>query len=171
VQIRAFITAAGLVAPLGDDLRANWDALLAGRCINDHSSAKGAPFCRLTTLATKAAGEALSKAGWSKSMREAEETGLFVGTSKGPVQRWLTAPSDDIQKEPYVYLSRRGGFGIAEVTKELASNLEFGHGPRLAYSAACASGLHALIQATLMLQSGRISRCMRCSYRALAGWG
>jgi 3-oxoacyl-[acyl-carrier-protein] synthase II len=160
VHARPYITGAGLVAPLGDNLTLTWDALLAERCINDHHPANGAPLCRLTTLATTAASEAIAVAGWTKEMLASPETALLVGTSKGPVQRWLTTPSDAIYNIRYVDLTQQGGFGIAEVTKEVASNLGLGHGPRLAYSAACASGLHALIQATAMLRSGIIRRAI-----------
>ncbi len=50
--------------------------------------------------------------------------------------------------------------GLHEIAESLATEFRFGHGPRLTYSAACASGLHALIHATMLIQSGQVRRAL-----------
>jgi 3-oxoacyl-(acyl-carrier-protein) synthase len=72
------------------------------------------------------------------------DTVLVVGTSKGAVESWL-------DPDPLA-----GGLlptGIASIADDVARQLGLS-GLRLTVSAACASGLHALIRATLMIRSG-----------------
>jgi 3-oxoacyl-(acyl-carrier-protein) synthase len=117
---------------------ATWDALAAGKFITDHSRAAGefdAP--RVCALARRAASEAIAHAGWNQG--ELRDAALVVGTSKGPIESWLDgliAPS-----------------GLAEVAADVASALGIG-GPRLTISTACASGLHALIRAAMLIGEG-----------------
>jgi 3-oxoacyl-(acyl-carrier-protein) synthase len=50
-------------------------------------------------------------------------------------------------------------WGLGNIAAELAA--EFGaHGPRLTLSAACASGLHALVRAAMMIRSGEVRQAL-----------
>ncbi len=50
--------------------------------------------------------------------------------------------------------------GLHEISSALATKLNFGIGPRLTFSAACASSLHALIRAAMMLEHGDADRAI-----------
>jgi 3-oxoacyl-[acyl-carrier-protein] synthase II len=50
--------------------------------------------------------------------------------------------------------------GIADVAASLARTFDMQGGPRLTLSAACASGLHALIRAALLIKSGEAQRVL-----------
>ncbi len=77
---------------------------------------------------------------------QSPETALLVGTSKGPVEQWLAG---DVARE-----------GLAAVASELSVSLGMGMGPRLTLSAACSSGLHALIRAVMLLRAGEVRRAL-----------
>ena len=51
-------------------------------------------------------------------------------------------------------------WGLHEIAEALSHRLELGRGPRLTTSAACASGLHALIRAAMLLKSGDADRVL-----------
>lgn len=140
------ISGIGLVTSLGGDARQTWDALLAGRCIEDHAHvplefAPGRP--RVSSLAIRAAREAAGKA-------DLTNAALVVGTSKGPVQDWLAPPSRLSDVGSSIRL------GLAAVAHDVATELSVG-GPRLTVSAACASGLHALIRGSALIRSGQFA--------------
>ena len=146
------ITGIGLVSPLGNSALQTWEALLAGRHITSHAKVPldfsgGRP--RVSNLAIRAAREATSKVGpaWIR------DAALVVGTSKGPVESWLGAPSTLSDVE------RRCSFGLSQVATDVAAALGLG-GPRLTLSAACASGLHALIRGVMLIRSGEASRAL-----------
>lgn len=149
MQIKPVISGIGLVTPLGASVRETWDALLAGRFINDHAKLPlefDPNLPRVSRLAIRAAREAAGDADLS-------ETALVVGTSKGPVEEWLT---------PLSRLSDVGHsvqFGLASVAVDVAAELSIG-GPRLTLSAACASGLHALIRGAMLIESGEFRRVL-----------
>jgi len=142
------ITGHGLVTALGDSAATTWAGLLGGRFISDHArlaveSRKG--VSRVSLLAIRAAREAVQSAEVS-SLRDAA---LVVGTSKGPVEAWIGGGG----------ASAESGWGLAVIASDLAR--EFGiAGPRLTVSTACASGLHALIRAAMMIRSGEASRVL-----------
>ena len=75
------------------------------------------------------------------------DAALIVGTSKGPVEKWLTSG---------MICGPSGSYGLAQIADDVAR--ELGHsGPRLTTSAACASGLHALIRGVMMIESGEVN--------------
>lgn len=68
---------------------------------------------------------------------------LSVG-SAGPIERVAGVPSQ----------------GLHEIATVLAERFELAGGPKLTVSAACASGLHALIRAAMLLQHGDADRAL-----------
>ena len=149
MNVRAAIAGIGLVTPLGDNVSQTWDALLAGRFIADHATVPiefSKPLPRVSSLAIRAAREAAGTADLADAV-------LVVGTSKGPVREWLKPPSRLSDVEPSLCL------GLAGVASDVAAALSVG-GPRLTVSAACASGLHALIRGTMLIQSGLVRRVL-----------
>jgi 3-oxoacyl-[acyl-carrier-protein] synthase II len=170
---RPAIAGIGLATPLGATASETWEALLAGRCISDHarvplefSDKRG----RVVPLALKASREAIAAARWTERELGSDETALLVGTSKGPVEAWLhracdgaelreLSPPLHMDRSPYVV----GGLhptGLCEIASELANRLGFGLGPRMTLSAACASGIQALIRAAIMVESGEARRAL-----------
>ena len=121
-----------MVTPLGDDLEAQWRRLLEGAFIADHASS-GRRAAELAQSAVARLGHHRIDSG----------AAVVVGTSKGSVENWLE-PSGD--------LARRC-VGLGDIAAVVAAGCGAG-GPRLTVSAACASGLHALIRAALMIRSG-----------------
>jgi 3-oxoacyl-[acyl-carrier-protein] synthase II len=146
------ITGVGLVTPLGGSAQQSWSNLLAGHFIRDHARVllQSAGPSRVQQLGLIAAREALTQAGWSARELGDPQTALCVGTSKGPVESWLNENQ----------IGQRQGFGLAELGAGLARELGHGFGPRSTLSAACASGIHALIHAMLLLRSGAAERAL-----------
>lgn len=141
------ITGIGLVTALGATAAQTWDALLAGRFIEDHAKVPvefAGDVPRVSSLAIRAAREATIGLGPS-------DAALVVGTSKGPVESWLEPPS----RLPDV--GRTVRLGLGTVAADVAMDLSLS-GPRLTLSAACASGLHALIRGAMLIRSGEARR-------------
>jgi 3-oxoacyl-[acyl-carrier-protein] synthase II len=155
-RLRAVITGAGLLTPLGRSVAEIWDALLAARFITDHSRAAGEfdrTSPRVIQMARRVADQALADAGWSKQ----DDFATIVGTSKGSVESWLgnATPLQHISNITY----EAGGLNPAGLG-DIAASLAAGYGPRLTVSAACASGLLALIRGAMMIESGQASRVL-----------
>jgi 3-oxoacyl-[acyl-carrier-protein] synthase II len=166
VNTNPTITGLGLITPLGNGVRQTWRALMEGKFIRDHARCStgfqhvagearaGSPWYempRVVRLAHAAALEAIQQAQWSAQTLSDPSTALLIGTSKGPIESWLGGAFG---------AHRDDAFGLAELGTTLAPTLHFGAGPILTYSAACASGLHALIQAALLLKSGGAKRAL-----------
>ena len=160
---RVAIAGYGLVSPLGCSASATWDAIIEGRVIESHAHvpiASGPDEARVTTLAIHAAREAIAWAGWSRAELSEDATAVIVGTSKGPVETWLTAPLQHMSSPTYVAAGRDDVFGLAAVCDAVARDVGAGSGPRLTLSAACASGLHALGRAWMMIRSRQVERAI-----------
>jgi 3-oxoacyl-[acyl-carrier-protein] synthase II len=179
---RAVITGVGLLTPLGNSVAQTWDAMLAGRYIIDHANVPlefSDRIPRVSHLAILAAREAIAA---SSSSWQGNDTALVIGTSKGPIENWLSStgvvlPSlraeegigkdtqdssvSGLLKAPSRLSDVKGpsDFGLAETANDVANVLGL-HGPRLTVSAACASGLHALIRGTMLIQSGEARRVL-----------
>jgi 3-oxoacyl-[acyl-carrier-protein] synthase II len=137
---------------LGANLPQTWQALLAGKFIDNHSSAMGFEGAtRFDALAHAAATQALADAQWEPG----SEVALVLATSKGPIVQWTNGGIS----------GRRGGeFGLGLAATKLAGALQQQQGikctPSLVISAACASGLLAVIRAAMIISSGQASRVL-----------
>ena len=157
----AVIKGAGLATPLGASLDATWEALLAGQCILDHAHVP-VEFQpgqnRAIHLAVRVAKEAAGRSHWTCRHLADDATALLVGTSKGPIENWMSALLH-MHSGGYVV----GGLdlsGMGQVAAVVAAELGVGYGPRLTLSAACASGLDALIRAAMMIEHGEADRAL-----------
>jgi len=163
-RIVPVIAGVGLISPLGDCLDSTWQSLMAGRYITDHSPAQFADrpgSARIMQLAIAAAREAMRSAGPAASGRTAGDAAVIIGTSKGPAQRWITPKPVEISFAN-ISAGRCGcvdGAGLGEVAAAVADALDLA-GPRLTYSAACASGLHALIRGAMMIVDGDVDAAL-----------
>jgi 3-oxoacyl-[acyl-carrier-protein] synthase II len=153
------ITSVGLVTALGGTCSQTWKALLAGEAISDHARAliDARPNeARVVALARAAVREASAK-NVANASHVPERTALVIGTSKGPIEHWLTPPSH-MAESPYI----AGGLsptGLGQIAEELGDELAL-CGPRLTISAACASGLIALIRAVMLIQNNEADRAL-----------
>lgn len=150
------IVGLGLQTPLGTSVDSTWRALTQGRFIRDHARVPTDPApgtTRLKAIATAAARESLVDAGIEIESVRAPDTALVVGTSKGPIEQWLT-PAHCVDSANCCESEPAGLAGLAE---QIARGLGIA-GPRLTLSAACASGLHALIRGVLLIRSGEMKR-------------
>lgn len=154
-----------------------WSALQRGEFIRQHSAAKLdtsdyeiAGVSRVAALATHAAREAIAAAGWSSQTLCDPSTAIVFGTSKGDINRWIaqTSTSDNMTEagRPQKLTSTCGSatvhapFDIGAACAQMCEQLNHPAGPRLTLSAACASGLHALIRADLLLRGGYAERVL-----------
>lgn len=155
------IRSVGLVTPLGCD-GPLWSSLLCGDFIRDHGRVAlktDGNQSRVSDLACRAAASAFGQL--PDAELTSEDVGLIVGTSKGPVDQWLTAATPPLQHmsvAPYEI----GGLeisGIASLATEIATTFGL-TGPRLTICSACSSGLEALIRAALMIRSREAQRVL-----------
>lgn len=164
------ITALGIITPLGCDCKETFAALIEGKFIACDSVAKmsdgqGGNVCE---LALAAARQAIGQAGWGKWP---DDTAIVVGTSKGDIESWLAAMDKQRglgRKESRAVPGPRldamfpwgNRFGLGNVAANLARELDAPDAIRLTYSAACASGIHALARAVMMIRAGEVKRAL-----------
>jgi 3-oxoacyl-[acyl-carrier-protein] synthase II len=152
------ITGIGLATPLGNTCAATWQSLCAGNAIRDHARVPhiiNAPGeARVNVLAVRVAREAIACARWRDD--EIHSAALMVGTSKGPIDAWIATEKAD-------ECATAGGilpaFGLAETAACVAADLKI-RGPAITLSAACASGLYALIRGAMLIRGGEASRVL-----------
>jgi 3-oxoacyl-[acyl-carrier-protein] synthase II len=157
---RAVITGCGVQTPVGCDVPAFWDALVAGRAaprvIARFPAADLAPNVaaeidwddgdpdRAGAFALRAAAEALDDAGLAPS---GERLGVALGTTLGGMtlfERWdMAHETSGLERVPYYAPAAR-----------LATHVE-AHGPVATPQLACASGTHAVALATSWICAGR----------------
>lgn len=152
------ITGLGLITPLGANCDETFQSLLAGQFITQPSLAKS-PQQRagnINELALAAARQAMHQAGWKGWPNDAA---IIAATSKGDIDTWLTTIANLQQKHPADYPWQHR-LGLGDLAATLATELNANYSIRLTYSAACASSLHALAKAVMMLRAGEISKAM-----------
>jgi len=153
------ITSAGLVTALGQDAQETWNALLAGEFITDHARIRfdaREGEARVLGLARQAVRQAAPSARAGKAPSP-ERKAIVVATSKGPIEQWLYPPKH-MAESPYVI----GGLhpmGLGEIAARLGEEMNC-HGPRLTISAACASGLVAMIRAAMLIRHRQADRVL-----------
>jgi 3-oxoacyl-[acyl-carrier-protein] synthase II len=162
--MRIDLSGLGLITPLGNSVEQTWNALLAGEFIRDHT--------RLTDSIEKfsadCAKQAIAQAGWSDALLSDPQTALIVGTSKGPIKNWIQASSQQagplgpgiFSRDPDLKVRLDPDFGLSNLASDIAREIGHTSGPRATYSAACASGIHALIHATLLIRGGQAKRAI-----------
>lgn len=175
----AVITGLGLITPLACGVQANWQALLAGRSLRDHGKIQptlpvaDAPD-RVSALALIAARQAIQSAPNflqdSDPASTSSRCALIVGTSKGPIDQWLAdharsfltniATSDNEKGGELHFSPFKPNLGLHTISQWLDRQLPLAQGPRLTISAACASGLIALIRGVMMLRSNQADRVL-----------
>jgi 3-oxoacyl-[acyl-carrier-protein] synthase II len=153
------IRGVGLLTPLGETAEQTWDALRGGRYITDHARAAGEfdpSSPRVIQMARRVADQALADAGWNPG----GDFATVIGTSKGSVESWLP-PLQYMARLPCEAGGSKPAFpdvtGLADIATSLS---RFGGGPKLTVSAACVSGLLAVIRGSLMVQSGEAERVL-----------
>lgn len=155
------ITGTGLITPLGIGVDATWRALMAGEFIRDHAKVRldASQESRVHQLAVVAAREAIDRAGWGGGVLADPQTGLVIGTSKGPVESWLT-PALEISPQRRGVVDPSFSYGLSNLATSLATEMGIHAGPRATLSAACASGIHALLHATMLIRSNQARRVL-----------
>ena len=157
------ITGLGLITILGDSPQATWDAIIHGsRRATDHTrlTLSAEYGSRVATAGALAAQQAVAQAGWSRDALRDDRTALVVGTSKGEIEDWISPPpaQSPIILPPTV--GRLQPWGLGRIAHRIGAASGLGTGPAITLSAACASGLHALIRACLMLRTGEADRVL-----------
>jgi 3-oxoacyl-[acyl-carrier-protein] synthase II len=128
------------------DLAQTWDRLLQGNSIEDHArlAGKRQRALNLARLATA-------------TLAVERDAAIVVGTSKGSIEEWISPPPPTSTSDKP--LTRLSTAGLADIASALAADLGT-RGPLLTLSAACASGLHALIRATMMIRSREVRQAL-----------
>jgi 3-oxoacyl-[acyl-carrier-protein] synthase II len=145
------ITSVGLVSVLGQSTSATWNALLGGRFISDHSRIQLDPAdreSRVVALARQAAEQARTPHGFDKIVPP-QRTAIVVATSKGSVVDWLAPPLH--MADTTCVAGGLTSAGLGDISERLGHEMNI-RGPRLTISAACASGLLALIRAAILIR-------------------
>lgn len=133
------------------DLDETWDRLLAGRCIEDHARVAHVPDHRDRALRrAQAVASSVTDGGLDPGCA------VVVGTSKGSVEEWITPPPDGTSDNPGRGLKTSG---LADIAEQVLTD-QGNSGPKLTVSAACVSGLHALIRGAMMIQSGEVRQAL-----------
>jgi 3-oxoacyl-[acyl-carrier-protein] synthase II len=138
---RVAVTSWGAHTVFGD-LTRTWDRLLRGDSTDDHA--------RVTDVGERCRALALARSVTS-GLRIDRDAAVVAGTSKGSIEEWFST-SDN----PLPGLSAAG---LGDIAATLAADFRT-RGPVLTLSAACASGLHALVRGAMLIQSGETRQAL-----------
>lgn len=144
------------MSPLGRSAELTWKSLLAGESHRGVGRIDCIPpdpeLPRVEQLALLCVEQLLASRAVGGQESDFHDAALIVGTSKGTVDAWLDRIScgrpDALEHEL-----------LADVTTRVACHFDL-RGPRLTVSAACASGLLALIRGVLMIRAGEAHRVL-----------
>jgi 3-oxoacyl-[acyl-carrier-protein] synthase II len=177
---RVFVTGAGVVTPLGNDLETSWRRLVAGEsgagpitrfdtsgydvhfacevkdfdpgAVLDRKEAKR--MDRFVQFAVAASAEALRRAGLDLDTLDRERAGVVIGSGIGGMETFETQHTALMQKGP----GRVSPFFIPMMISDMAAgqvSIQFGlKGPNFCTVSACASGAHAIGEALRLLRAG-----------------
>jgi 3-oxoacyl-[acyl-carrier-protein] synthase II len=131
------------------DVTETWDALLRGQCVDDNA--------RLTCAGERNRARGLARV-VSSRLHIDPNAALIVGTSKGSIDEWFPgAPrAASTSDEPTTGLSTSA---LGDIAVALAADRRT-RGPVLTLSAACASGLHALVRAAMMIRAREVRQAL-----------
>jgi 3-oxoacyl-[acyl-carrier-protein] synthase II len=147
---RIILRRTGLATPLGGSLSETWRAVLAGQTTADLGRVPIDSVSEVTRVEQLAL-RAIEDAGI-----DGRVDGLVVATSKGNVEAWMQAHHSPLTDSA----SADASWGLADLAATIARKLRLPAGPRLTLSAACASGLHAIIRAKLLIEAGEADRVL-----------
>ncbi|MCC6349710.1 MAG: beta-ketoacyl-ACP synthase II [Candidatus Eisenbacteria bacterium] len=177
---RIVVTGAGVVSPVGNDVEACWNNLVAGvsgagpitrfdvtnfdtkfACevkdfsfegVIDRKDAKR--MDRFVQYAVVAAAEAVRNAGLDPVRTDPERVGVLIGSGIGGMETFETQHSALVEKGP----GRVSPFFIPMMISDMAAgqvSIQFGFkGPNFATVSACASGAHAIGESLRLLRAG-----------------
>lgn len=158
------ITGLGLITVLGPSVESTWRALIDGeRAVTDHlrldiTSIRGRS--RASVLAIDVAQQAISQANWTQRNLSDSRTAIVLGTSKGQIEEWIQPTGQTSSHNATVSAAGEFSWGLGQIASQVAASLHLGDGPRITLSAACATGLHALIRGCMMLRHGEADRVL-----------
>lgn len=174
------ITGAGTLNPLGNDIAATWDALMAGRSgigpialfdaagyetriageVKDFDPVarfgrkEARRMARMTQLALAATDEALADAGLADSPIARDRTGVIVGSGMGALDPIHEAADTLRDRGPGRVSPFFVPMMLADTPAALISITHGLTGPNLAVYTACATGNNALGEAAAMIRRG-----------------
>ena len=177
---RVFVTGAGVISPVGNDMETCWKALVAGcsgagpitrfdtsrydtrfACevknfavdgVLDRKEAKR--MDRFVQYAVVASHEALQRAAIDREKIDLDRFGVLIGSGIGGMETFETQHTALMEKGP----GRVSPFFIPMMISDMASgqvSIQFGlRGPNFCTVSACASGAHAIGEALRLLRAG-----------------
>jgi len=181
MKTRVVITGLGAVTPVGNDIPSFWDALLAGRSgaaqitrfdasnLEVHFAAEVKDFDPIslfgqrearrndlfTLFALEATRQAIADAGLKIVPNDGRDVGVLIGTGIGGIATLVENHRNFLEQGP----RRVSPFMIPMMMPNAASAvvaIEHGlRGPNLAIASACASGSHAIAEATEIIRRGQ----------------
>ncbi|MBI5169386.1 MAG: beta-ketoacyl-ACP synthase II [Candidatus Eisenbacteria bacterium] len=177
---RIFVTGAGVLSPVGNDVEASWNSLVAGKSgagpitrfdttayetkfacevkdfsfegIIDRKDARR--MDRFVQYAVVASHEAVRNAGLDPERLDCNRVGVIIGSGIGGMETFETQHSALVEKGP----GRVSPFFIPMMISDMAAgqvSIQFGFkGPNFSTVSACASGAHAIGEAFRLLRAG-----------------
>ena len=150
------IAGTSLITPLGLTADETWNALLSGAFLPKGgripiSTSTTSP--RAVELGMLAATGAVGHV--DPDLLRRPDAALVVGTSKGSIDPW----TDAIGESPTNRAIALNPAGLGDIAAAVGHSHRM-TGPRLTVSAACASGLVALVRAAMLVRSGEVKRVL-----------